>query len=577
MLSRILIIAALLVILGVPLGVRLTRSEPVPPVNARRLVVITPHVPQIRREFGQAFARWHQRKFGEPVIVDWRSPGAGTTEIIKILAAQYTAAAKDGRFDFSDPKNPKAAPGTIAFDMMFGGGSFDHNRLKTEVKLRLPDPSGTKDTDGKPKLVDFALPISAPACFSQAQLDDWFGENQIGAERLYDPDQFWLGTALSGFGIVYNRDSFKRLGLDEPLGFQDLTSPLLQGELILADPRQSGSVTTAIDSILNAELWNTARREGWEAELDASFLLERKDRTPWEKSLSSEHMASVEHAFTRAWRTLREICANSRAYTAAATRPPIDVSAGEGAAGLAIDFYGRGQAQAVLAPGQSVKQSRVWYVDPQGAAYIDADPASILRGGPEPQLAKRFLEFTLSDEGQALWNFPTPRTRKNTPDAFPDAPLDEDRRPMGPEYYELRRLPIKRSMYEKYLPHLIDQLDPFTIASGNRPANWRPAIGVMVGAFSIDLLDTQREAWRVLNLARVNSAVAPEKLAAMEAAFYAFPETPGKDGQSLAFSATNFRAIREVWRPSVPGQLEIKYTNFFRDRYNQVIRLANQP
>lgn len=574
MLSRVLIVLALLVILGVPLGVRLTRSEPAPPADARKLVVITPHVPQIRREFGEAFARWHQAKYGEAAIVDWRSPGAGTTEIIKILAAQYTSAAKEGRFDFRDVKNPKAAPGTIAFDMMFGGGSFDHNRLKTEVKLKVDDPSGAKDESGKIKQVDVTLPMSEPAGFTQPQLDDWFGENRIGAERLYDPEQFWVGTALSGFGIVYNRDSFKRLGLAEPEGFDALTSPKLQGELILADPRQSGSVTTAIDSILNAELWNTARREGWEKELDEAFVRERKDRTPWEKSLSSERMASVEQAFVRAWRTLREICANARAYTAAATRPPIDVSAGEGAAGLAIDFYGRGQAQAVLAPGESVKNSRVWYVDPQGAAYIDADPVSILRGGPEPELSRRFVEFTLSDEGQALWNFPSKRFRAAQPDAFPPAEMNERGEPLGPSFYELRRLPVRRAMYEKYLPQLIDQIDPFAIASGNRPANWRAAIGVMVGAFSIDLLDTQREAWRVLNVARSTPGFDAAKLAQMEAAFYAFPETPGKDGASLAFTAGNFRAIREVWRPSVPGELEIKYTNFFRERYQEVIRLG---
>jgi hypothetical protein len=129
-------------------------------------------------------------------------------------------------------------------------------------------------------------------------------------------------------------------------------------------------------------------------------------------------------------------------------------------------------------------------------------------------------------------------------------------------------------MYDKYLPQLIDQIDPFAIASGNRPANWRAAIGVMVGAFSVDLLDTQQEAWRVLNVARATPGFDSAKLEQMESAFYAFPETPGKDGASLPFTAGNFRAIREVWRPSVPGELEIEYTNFFRERYQEVIRLG---
>ena len=44
--------------------------------------------------------------------------------------------------------------------------------------------------------------MSAPAGFTQERLDGWYGENAIGAQHLYDPDQHWLGTALSGFGIM---------------------------------------------------------------------------------------------------------------------------------------------------------------------------------------------------------------------------------------------------------------------------------------------------------------------------------------------------------------------------------------
>ncbi len=593
MLSRLLILVAFLVILGVPLGVKLTQREVAPPANARRLVIVTPHVPQIRREFGEAFAAWHQREFGEPAFVDWRSPGAGTTEIIKILGAQFTAAAKEGKFDFSDPKNPTAPKGTIAFDMMFGGGSFDHNRLKTDLKIKLASPDGAKDEQGNPLQVELALPMSAPAGFTQEQLDAWFGENAVGAELLYDPNQYWLGTALSGFGIVFNRDRFRELGLSTPRGFADLTSPKLQGELILADPRQSGSVTTAIDSILNAELWVTARREGWESELDTAFKQERADKTPWEQSLSKERMASVDQAFDRAWRSLREITANARAYTAAATRPPIDVSAGEGAAGIAIDFYGRSQAQSLVHAGEDPNSSRVGYVDPEGAAYIDADPASILRAGPDPELAKRFLTFSLSEEGQALWQFLSVRSLDSmqTKGENPPRPKDEAGHALGPANYELRRLPVRRVMYDKYLPHFIDRINPFDIASGNRPAGWRAALGVMIGAFSIDVLEDQREAWRALNLARsankaANAGIDDATLAQMEHAFYAFPKTTGKDGTALPFTGSNFRQIREAWRPmstkdraTLPAsyrtmsELEVDYTNFFRKQYREVVRL----
>lgn len=593
MLSRILILLAFLVILGVPLGVKLTHKDIEPPTNARKLVVVTPHVPQIRREFGEAFAAWHQREFHEPAFIDWRSPG-GTTEIIKILAAQYTAAAKEGKFDFSDPKNPTAPKGTIAFDMMFGGGSFDHNRLKTELKIKLASLDGAKDDKGNPTQVEYVLPMSVPAGFAKEQLDAWFGENAIGAELLYDPGQYWLGTALSGFGIVFNRDRFRELELSTPRGFVDLANSKLQRELILADPRQSGSVATAIDSILNAELWATVRREGWEPELDAAFQKERADRTPWERSLSAERIKSVDAAFDRAWRLLRDITANARAYTAASTRPPIDVSAGEGAVGIAIDFYGRGQGQALVHPGEDPNSTRVGYVDPEGATYIDADPASILRAGPDPELAKRFLRFTLSEEGQALWQFLSKESlaTMQAKGQTPREPIDDAGHTLGPAHYELRRLPVRRVMYDKYLPYFIDRINPYLIASGNRPAGWRAALGVMMGAFSIDVLDDQREAWRALNEARTAAAKdnsLNQVLRGMEDAFYAFPTTMGKEGKSLAFTGSNFRQIRDAWRPvsakdqaSLPegfrsmSELEVDYTNFFRENYRRVVKLWNQ-
>lgn len=566
MFSRLLIFAALAVVLGIPLGMRLVSPSARLEQGVRTLVVMTPHVPQIRAEFGEAFAQWHQRTYGQPARADWRSPGAGTSELLKILEAQYLSAAKAGKFDFSDPGNPQAPPGTVAFDVLFGGGTFDHGRLKAGVKFE------RTVSGGEAKRESVTLPMSIPAGFSQGRMYEWFGDNSIGAGLLYDPEQYWIGTALSGFGIVYNRRVFKELGVPDPHGFADLADPALAGRLILADPRQSGSVTTTIDAILNAELWNLAASEGWSEELERAFDREARDKTPWEKSLDSGRMPSVERAFAQGWRLLRLITANSRSYAAAATKPPIDVSAGEGAAGLAIDFYGRAQAQAVLRPGEDPKQSWVEYVDPRGAAYIDADPASILRGGPDPELAKRFIEFCLTEEAQVLWQLParsSPAGRNN--------PTLPDGRVLGPARYELRRMPARRSTYAAYGSAFIDQVNPFEIASRHRPAGWRPAIGPMMGAFSIDNADGQRAAWRAMRGAMDSGRVAPEAIERMQAAFFAWPTTPGKHGEELRFTAADFRAIRDVWRdPRAMGDLEIRYTSFFRERYAEVVRLARE-
>jgi ABC-type Fe3+ transport system substrate-binding protein len=529
--TKIAIVLALLAVLGLPL---LLRQGEVGGVDrdARRLVVVTPHVPQIRAEFGEAFDRWHRRRYGEPVFVDWRVPG-GTSDIIKQLVAQYSAAIRSGAI----APDGSCAPGTMTFDLMFGGGSFDHGRVKShrDVQVEVADPADPS------KRVMKRMAMSVPAGFTQAQLDEWFGENAIGANFLYDKDQHWIGTALSSFGIVYNRDVLARMGLADTTTFAELADPAYAGMVILADPRQSGSVTTAMDAILS--------NYGWE----------------------------------QGWAILRGMAANARYFTNSSTKPPIDVSQGEAAAALVIDFYGRGQAEGVLAPGQDPATSRVGYVDPVGKTAIDADPVSILRGGPDPELAKRFVEFCMTEEAQALWQF-----RATSREGGEGNPRGEDGQAMGPRVHQLRRMPVRRVMYERYggpEGAMVDQLDPFAIASQVKPAGWRDGIGIMMAAFAIDVSHQQREAWRAIARARENGA-ASEVVEGMERVFFAWPTTPqfpakaeeGVLGEPLAgaeelpFSAETFAKVREQWsRPGARARLEIRYTEFFRECYARVV------
>src|SRR5262249_7260437 len=153
----------------------------------------------------------------------------------------------------------------------------------------------------------------------------------------------------------------------------------------------------------------------------------------------------------------REMCANAHSFASASTFPPMTVSQGDALAGVAIDFYGRGQAQAVLRRDESPGEGRVGGVGPKGGD-IDADAVSILRGGPNPTLAKRFIEFVMSDEGQAVWQFApyTSAAGKNNPWA------EGAEHGMGPREYALRRMPSRRAMYEKYKDTaFVDKVDPF--------------------------------------------------------------------------------------------------------------------
>jgi ABC-type Fe3+ transport system substrate-binding protein len=521
-LPRIVIAIAFLLVLGVPFALRPADTAH-PDKDALTLIIVTPHVQQIRREFETAFDRWHFAKFQKHTRIDWRTPG-GTSEIVKQLSAQFTAAAKDGSFDFSDPANPRCAPGTIGTDIALGGGSFDHTRLKTGVTVALADATRK-------------IPMSEPAGFSAQQLDDWFGENKIGSQKLYDPEQFWLGTALSSFGIVFNRDVLASIGAHEPQTFEDLTDPRYTGWIALADPRQSGSILTTFEAILNSYGWD------------------------------------------RGWRTLRDLCANTRYFTNSSTKPPIDISAGEAAAGLAIDFYGRSQAQSILRPGQKPEDSRVGYIDPRGAVYIDADPVSILRGAPHPELARRFVEFSLSEEGQALWQFPAaPVGQASRLPSSEAAGTAAPQIPPGPETYELRRMPVRRVMYEKYFDRFVDRVNPFTLARELPNRGWRSGVPVMMGCFAIDIADQQRAAWKVLCRVRADPTFPPDVLLEMDRLFYSWPRHTMADGTRLDFNEANFKAIaRDTANWTDPARMpaiRVAYTQFFVRAYERVVEIG---
>lgn len=500
----------LLIVLGVPFVLSAGKKGTSHDDSVRTLIVVSPHVPQIRDEFARGFSAWHQREFGEPVSIDFRTPG-GTSEIRKQLEALFKKRIQEliAGGNWTIEQGGMLPEGSIAFDIMFGGGSYDHTLVKNGVSV---------DIDG----TTLSIPMSRPADFTQAELKALFGDNAIGPQELYDEGQYWIGTALSSFGIVYNRDVFAKLNLPEPTAFDELTNPALWGWIALADPRQSGSITTTFDSILG--------NEGWE----------------------------------QGWRTLRGMCGNARYFTNSSTKPPIDVSQGEAAAGLAIDFYGRGQAQVIKDSGGG---DRVGYSDPAGAVYVDADPVSIINGGPDYELASRFVRYCLTDEAQALWQFDT---------SLDDNPVGSSGEPMGPHWHALRRMPVKRSMYVQHFDQFVDQVNPFEIVSDVKNPGWRTGVQVMMGCFGIDIANECRAAYKALHEAKASGEFSDAQITELDALFYAFPTTE-IEGELVPFTAETFRAVRNTWRdPKRQSQLEIEYTRFYRDNYKEIVRRVNE-
>ncbi len=519
--GRAILLLLLAVLIGVPIALAPRESRDAS-AAARTLVIFTPHNENIRHEFARAFEAWHLKTYGEHVQVAWSTPG-GTSEIRKMLEAAYLA----------DLRRGEEVGGQG--DLLFGGGSYEFMQLSRE--LSIDTPSGKRSTT-----------VFAPIEFDQATLSRIYGDTTtIGDTPLYDAKGMWYGAALSGFGIVYNRDVLRELGVAEPAHWIDLCDPRLVGWVALVNPAQSGSVATAYEAIL--------QRRGW----------------------------------IEGWQILRRMAANARTFSASAPKAPTDVSLGEAAAGVCIDFYGRYQSQAMIDAGDTRDgdDARVGYVDPSGETVIDPDPIAMLRGAPHPELARRFVEFTLSREGQALWQFRA-QSRQPSTDG------------LGPRDTELRRMPVRRAMYATDLPRFVDQVDPWTIATAveKQDPSFRAFLPVLFVAMAIENRALLREAWLAIvqhpayprNHAGIVGAddVTDSTLREMLQRFDALPEVaaPGGEQRSLADPA-NLAAVKAGWLKSgwkndglwpvdaAPAEvLRAQMTAFFRSQYESIVRLG---
>jgi iron(III) transport system substrate-binding protein len=505
------LLAVIALVLGGPMLLRQQIERPRPTHDGETLVIVTPHNEATRFEFARAFQDSYRKKTGRTVQIDWRGVG-GTSEISRFLASQFTAAfqnhwenklgkpwtaAVQGAFD--NPKAPSGDSARSAFlestvgcgiDLFFGGGTFD---------FRLQSEAG--------RLVDSGIVSSMPELFGPGGIPE-----KIGGETYWDRQGRWVGACLGAFGICYNTDAIARLGAKAPEQWRDLANPVFRGEIALADPTQSGSVAKAFEMLIQQQMAEAqAAAAGWE----------------------------------NAMRLIQRISANARYFTDGATRIPYDVEVGDAAAGMCIDFYGRFQSEAVRAPDGS---SRLQYVQPRAGSSVGADPIGMLRGAPNPELAREFIGFVLSDEGQKLWNY-----KLGTPG--------------GPVKYALRRLPIRPDFYRPELREFRSDPDVNPYEDAREfvyREEWTGAlfrvIGFVVRAMCIDSHEELREAWAAL----ISAGFPPEATAVFS------------DVSRVDYAAASHR-IRETLR--APGkipqaQLAREVGEAFREQYRRSAALA---
>jgi ABC-type Fe3+ transport system substrate-binding protein len=513
------------------------RRDDAPSRGDRALVIITPHNEAIRYEFGRAFTAAHHRRTGEQIRVDWRTPG-GTSEITRYIAGEYVAAFQQHwTHALGHPWNSKverafanakitlddtpaddtleqqarraflASNVSCRLDLFFGGGAFDFQSQAAAGYL-----------------VESGFVKNHPELFNDAVIPQ-----SVSGEPYWDRSDRWIGTVVSSFGICFNRDSLQRLGIaHEPTAWSDLADPHYFREIALANPTQSSSVNKSFEMVVQQQML-------------AAVAEDPKGQTA---QPSNTLPAGVAEGWKRGLQLLMKIGANARYFTDASTKISLDVSTGEAAAGMTIDFYGRFQSEnSRRADGTQIMQ----YANVEGGSSVGVDPIGLFRGAPNAELAREFIEFVFSVPGQKLWNW--------KPGTFE-----------GPQRYALRRLPLLPSLYAPEFRSLRSDPDvnPYELAkSFTYHESWSgPLFRSLAFIFRVMCIDTHDEltsAWKAL----IETGFPPEATATFS------------NVEAVDYSAASGR-IRDALGPNKIREVELARTlsDHFRAQYRRAAELA---
>jgi ABC-type Fe3+ transport system substrate-binding protein len=173
---------------------------------------------------------------------------------------------------------------------------------------------------------------------------------KIGAFPISDPDGTYFGFAVSGYGLMWNKPYMQAHKLPEPKEWTDLADPRYHGHLVISAPSRSGTTHLTIEVILQAYGWE----KGW------ALLLN-----------SGGNMGSI----------------TERSFGV-----PEAVNTGQYGVGVVIDFFGL----SAIASGFPVD-----FVYPSLTSVVPAS-VGIVKGGPNPENARAFVNYLLSDEGQVV-------------------------------------------------------------------------------------------------------------------------------------------------------------------------------
>ncbi len=173
---------------------------------------------------------------------------------------------------------------------------------------------------------------------------------KIGSYPINDPEGFYRGQALAGYGLMWNTRYLQANRLPVPKEWADLTKPVYYGHVATSSPSRSGTTHLTYETILQGEGWD------------------------------------------KGWNQILQIAGNSAAVTERSFGVPDGVSSGQFGIGLVIDFFGLAAKNSGFP---------VEFAYPSVTAIVPANIA-LVAGAKNAEAGKRFVQYTLSEEGQQL-------------------------------------------------------------------------------------------------------------------------------------------------------------------------------
>lgn len=190
---------------------------------------------------------------------------------------------------------------------------------------------------------------------------------------LNDPRAYYAATEIAGLGMVVAPTAFSKSTLSLPRDWQDLTQPMLSGQVAFPLPTKIGFASGLIDAMLREKSWNDG------------------------------------------WVMLSKITLNAHFIENGSTFITDEVSAGRAMVGITMDFF----AASAIAKGAPLQ-----YIYPPVVAYSPAHVA-IMQHAPHRQAAQAFAKFTLSPAGQELLFAPDIRKLPVDPAAYAQCPAGD--------------------------------------------------------------------------------------------------------------------------------------------------------